>query len=75
MPAVHRRLPDGRSHLVSLTTEGRAVFETTFADWRQAMAELEAELTMPSTEIADAVRELDRAMREILRRRTDAGDN
>jgi len=64
---------DGRSHLVSLTTEGRAVFETTFADWRQAMGELEAELTMPSTEIADAVRELDRAMREILRRHSDTG--
>jgi DNA-binding MarR family transcriptional regulator len=59
---------DGRSHLVSLTASGRAAFETTFAGWRRAMDELEAELTMPSTEIAAAVRELDRAMRSVLAR-------
>jgi len=59
---------DGRSHLVSLTPTGRAAFETTFANWREAMAELEAELKIPSVQIAEAVRELDRAMREILAR-------
>jgi DNA-binding MarR family transcriptional regulator len=59
---------DGRSHLVSLTQAGRAAFETTFANWQRAMTELEAELNMPSAQIAEAVRELDRAMREILAR-------
>jgi DNA-binding MarR family transcriptional regulator len=59
---------DGRSHLVSLTTSGRAAFESSFAGWRKAVAELEQELTMPSARIAEAVRELDRAMREILAR-------
>jgi DNA-binding MarR family transcriptional regulator len=59
---------DGRSHLVSLTPTGRQAFETTFANWREAMAALEAELKIPSVQIAEAVRELDRAMREILAR-------
>ena len=59
---------DGRSHLVSLTPAGRTAFETTIANWQQALTELEAELAMPSTQIADAVRELDRAMRAILSR-------
>ncbi|HST25765.1 MAG TPA: MarR family winged helix-turn-helix transcriptional regulator [Gaiellaceae bacterium] len=65
---------DGRSHLVSLTEQGRAAFETTWKNWGQATAELEQELSIPSAQIADAVRELDRAMREILNRRRDAGE-
>ena len=59
---------DGRSHLVSLTPAGRTAFESTWANWQRAMAELEDELSMPSPQIAEAVRELDRAMREILAR-------
>jgi DNA-binding MarR family transcriptional regulator len=59
---------DGRSHLVSLTDEGRAAFESTFAAWREATGQLEEELAIPSGEIAGSIRELDRAMRAILSR-------
>jgi DNA-binding MarR family transcriptional regulator len=59
---------DGRSHLVSLTDAGREAFKSTWPAWQQAMGELEAELAVPSTEIATGVRELDRAMRDILGR-------
>lgn len=59
---------DGRSHLVSLTDAGREAFKTTWPAWQEAMKQLEAELAVPSTDIAGNVRELDRAMREVLRR-------
>ena len=65
---------DGRSHLVSLTDEGRAAFESTFAAWREATLALEDELTIPSGQIAASIRELDRAMRAILARRDSAVD-
>jgi DNA-binding MarR family transcriptional regulator len=65
---------DGRSHLVSLTDEGRAAFESTFADWRQATEQLEEELTIPSGQIAESIRELDRAMRAILARQASPLD-
>jgi len=63
---------DGRSHLVSLTDAGRAAFQSSWTAWQTAMAKLEDELGIPSQEIAQAIRELDRAMREILGR---AGEN
>ena len=61
---------DGRSHLVSLTAEGRAAFESTLAGWQEATAQLEQELAIPSGQIAESIRELDRAMRAILARRS-----
>jgi DNA-binding MarR family transcriptional regulator len=60
---------DGRSHLVSLTPEGRAAFESTFSSWREAVVQLEEELAVPSQQIAESIRELDRAMRQIMARR------
>jgi DNA-binding MarR family transcriptional regulator len=61
---------DGRSHLVSLTNEGRAALESTFPAWREAVVQLEGELTIPSSQIAESIRELDRAMRAVLERRS-----
>jgi DNA-binding MarR family transcriptional regulator len=60
---------DGRSHLVSLTPEGQAAFEGTWPAWRDAVVALEGELEVPSSQVADAIRELDRAMRAVLNRR------
>lgn len=65
---------DGRSHLVSLTNEGRAAFEGSLAAWRSTIVQLEEELSIPSPQIADAIRELDRAMRTILARRAPVVD-
>ena len=65
---------DGRSSLVSLTDDGRAAFESTFPAWREAIIQLEAELSVPSTQIADGIRELDRAMRAVLASRSGAVD-
>jgi len=59
---------DGRSHLVSLTADGRAAFESTFAAWREATTQLEEELRTPSGEVAASIRELDRAMRAVIAR-------
>jgi len=66
---------DGRSHLVSLTDAGRAAFESTFGVWHQAVLQLEQELATPSSEIAASIRELDRAMREVIARRAAAAGN
>ena len=60
---------DGRSHLVSLTDKGRAAFEGSIGAWHSTVLQLEDELSIPSGQIGDAIRELDRAMREILTRR------
>ena len=60
---------DGRSHLVSLTPAGQAAFESTWPAWHDAVVSLEGELSVPSPQIADAVRELDRAMRAVIERR------
>jgi DNA-binding MarR family transcriptional regulator len=60
---------DGRSHLVSLTPAGQAAFEGTWPAWRDAVVALESELAVPSSQVADAIRELDRAMRAVLNRR------
>jgi hypothetical protein len=48
--------------------------ESTFPAWREATVQLEKELAIPSREIGDAIRELDRAMRAILTRRGAAVD-
>ncbi len=61
---------DGRSSLVSLTPEGQAAFESTWPAWRDAVVALENELSVPSSQVADAIRELDRAMRAVLSSRT-----
>jgi DNA-binding MarR family transcriptional regulator len=60
---------DGRSSLVSLTPDGQAAFESTWPAWRDAVIALENELGMPSSQVAEAIRELDRAMRAVLSRR------
>ncbi len=60
---------DGRSSLVSLTPDGQAAFESTWPAWRDAVVALENELGMPSSQVAEAIRELDRAMRAVLSRR------
>jgi DNA-binding MarR family transcriptional regulator len=60
---------DGRSHLVSLTAAGQAAFESTFPAWREAIVALEEELSVASSQIAEAIRELDRAMRVVIARR------
>jgi DNA-binding MarR family transcriptional regulator len=65
---------DGRSHLVSLTDKGRAAFEGSLTTWRETIVRLEEELSVPSRDIAEAIRELDRAMRAILARRAAAPD-
>jgi DNA-binding MarR family transcriptional regulator len=65
---------DGRSHLVSLTPEGQKAFESSWPAWRQAIVTLEEELSLPSTQIAEAIRELDRAMRAVIARRAAALD-
>lgn len=64
---------DGRSHLVSLTPVGQAAFESTFPAWREAIVALEDELSVPSAQIAESIRELDRAMRAVISRRSTAG--
>jgi DNA-binding MarR family transcriptional regulator len=61
---------DGRSSLVSLTPAGQTAFESTWPAWRDAVLALEAELAVPSSQVADAIRELDRAMRAALSKRT-----
>ena len=57
---------DGRSSLVSLTPDGQAAFESTGPAWRDAVIALENELGVPSSQVAEAIRELDRAMRAVL---------
>jgi DNA-binding MarR family transcriptional regulator len=60
---------DGRSSLVSLTPDGQAAFESTWPAWRDAVIALENELGVPSSQVAEAIRELDRAMRAVLSKR------
>ena len=57
---------DGRSSLLSLTPRGREAWESTFDAWADALRRLDAELDRPGSEIGEAIRELDRAMRTLL---------
>jgi DNA-binding MarR family transcriptional regulator len=67
------RLPnpdDGRSQLVTLTPEGRTALDQALPALRETVRLIEEHLRRPPEEIRAAFAELERALREIVSRRT-----